>query len=538
LRRNLRSLLARSAGSSSPAPATDGASGNAFEHKDLLSRAAPFLGAMALAIVAYPLPPRSSESSALYAAALLSALIVIGGIALPWHRLPQFSQVLPPFAYFFVIALLREADGGAASAYGVLVLGPVFWLALYGTRRQLAVSIVGVAGVYLLPISLIGAPDYPASEWTRGLLWVCVAPIVGFTVQSLVRQLRERAKENAGRAEELQLSQEQMSRVIVNMTAVTEAARAITRTTDADVARHVICQAASTITRGKFSTLLEPDGEGGLVMTANHGLPGSRPVRLEIDGESSGAAIAFRTRKPLFVRDARTDSRVSQRMQKATGAVSVLFEPVLRNEEVIGVLAVGWDREVEDLEQQARSAMGMLAAETAMTIERADLLTRLEESARTDDLTGLRNRRAWEEELPREMARARRANHPLCVVMLDLDFFKLYNDESGHQAGDSLLRRTTAAWRDELRTSDILARYGGEEFTVALPACALADAKVIVERLRAAMPSGQTVSAGVACWNGRETAEELVGRADAALYEAKRAGRDRLVSAGARAAAS
>jgi diguanylate cyclase (GGDEF)-like protein len=316
------------------------------------------------------------------------------------------------------------------------------------------------------------------------------------------------------------------------LTAVTEAARAITRTTDADFARHLICSAASTITGGKFSTLLEPDGEGFLVMTANHGLAGSQPVRLEIDGQPSGAAFAFRTRKPLFVRDGRTDPRISQRMQKVTGTVSVHFEPVLRNEEVIGVLVVGWDREVEDLEQQARSAMGMLAAETAMTIERADLLTRLEVSARTDDLTGLLNRRAWEEKLPREMARARGASHPLCVAMLDLDFFKLYNDQSGHQAGDSLLKRATAAWSEELRTSEILARYGGEEFAVALPACPLADAKVIVERLRAAMPSGQTVSAGLACWNGRESADELVGRADAALYEAKRAGRDRLVSAG------
>jgi diguanylate cyclase (GGDEF)-like protein len=116
--------------------------------------------------------------------------------------------------------------------------------------------------------------------------------------------------------------------------------------------------------------------------------------------------------------------------------------------------------------------------------------------------------------------------------MLDLDYFKAYNDERGHQAGDRLLRQGTAAWADELRASDILARYGGEEFTVALPGCTLADAKTIVERLRAAMPAGQTVSAGVACWNGLESAEDLVGRADVALYEAKRTGRDRLVTAG------
>jgi diguanylate cyclase (GGDEF)-like protein len=215
----------------------------------------------------------------------------------------------------------------------------------------------------------------------------------------------------------------------------------------------------------------------------------------------------------------------------ATGSVSMHFEPVLRNEESVAVLVVGWNRQVDETSRIAAS-MRMLAAETAMTLERSDLLARLEEVARTDDLTGLRNRRGWEEELPRELARAKRHKSPLCVAMLDLDFFKNYNDQRGHQAGDRLLKQSASAWERELRESDILARYGGEEFSVALPGCRLENAKDIVERLRAVMPGDQTVSAGVVCWNGRETAEELVGRADAALYEAKRMGRDCLVAAG------
>ena len=149
------------------------------------------------------------------------------------------------------------------------------------------------------------------------------------------------------------------------------------------------------------------------------------------------------------------------------------------------MLVVGWNSEIEGTGRIAAS-LRMLAAETAMALERADLLARLEESARTDDLTGLLNRRAWEEELPREMARARRQSDPLCVAMLDLDFFKNYNDERGHQAGDRLLKQSTAAWMVELRTSDTLARYGGEEFTVVLAGCNLANAKDIVERLREA----------------------------------------------------
>ena len=117
--------------------------------------------------------------------------------------------------------------------------------------------------------------------------------------------------------------------------------------------------------------------------------------------------------------------------------------------------------------------------------------------------------------------------------MLDLDRFKHFNDDRGHQAGDRLLKQATSAWCEQLRSSDMLARYGGEEFAVLLPGCTLRDAEALLERLRAAMPEEQTVSAGVACWDGSESAEELVGRADSALYAAKRAGRDRLITSAA-----
>jgi diguanylate cyclase (GGDEF)-like protein len=117
------------------------------------------------------------------------------------------------------------------------------------------------------------------------------------------------------------------------------------------------------------------------------------------------------------------------------------------------------------------------------------------------------------------------------VVMLDLDRFKEFNDREGHQAGDRMLKLCASAWASQLRATDILARYGGEEFSLVLPGCSLPDGRVLMERLREMTPEGQTVSAGIAVWNGAEAALELVGRADTALYEAKRAGRDRVVTA-------
>jgi diguanylate cyclase (GGDEF)-like protein/PAS domain S-box-containing protein len=163
--------------------------------------------------------------------------------------------------------------------------------------------------------------------------------------------------------------------------------------------------------------------------------------------------------------------------------------------------------------------------------ERAQLVAKLQRLALTDELTGFANRRAWQETLERELARARRHGLPLCVAMLDLDHFKLYNDTHGHLAGDELLRELAQAWRTQLRASDILARYGGEEFALAIPARPVSTAAGVLARVRAAVPQGQTCSAGLASFDGSESAEELVGRADAALYEAKLQGRNRTVIA-------
>ncbi len=162
--------------------------------------------------------------------------------------------------------------------------------------------------------------------------------------------------------------------------------------------------------------------------------------------------------------------------------------------------------------------------------EREDLLIEVELLARSDPLTGLPNRRALSEQLPREMARARRGDSPLCLALIDLDHFKTFNDGQGHLAGDAVLRECAVAWDSKLRGEDTIVRYGGEEFLLVLPNCALQDATVIVERLRKVTPSGQTCSAGIACWDFSETIDDLLERADMALYRAKREGRDRIAS--------
>lgn len=149
------------------------------------------------------------------------------------------------------------------------------------------------------------------------------------------------------------------------------------------------------------------------------------------------------------------------------------------------------------------------------------LVSEIRRLARTDPLTGLANRRAFDDRLHTEVIRAQRANVPLCVAIIDLDDFKRVNDEHGHQAGDQLLIGIAQAWLPELRAIDCLARYGGDEFALLLPESTQADATRIVARLRVALPN-TSFCVGIAAYTREDDHETLISRSDQKLYHAKR----------------
>jgi diguanylate cyclase (GGDEF)-like protein len=155
---------------------------------------------------------------------------------------------------------------------------------------------------------------------------------------------------------------------------------------------------------------------------------------------------------------------------------------------------------------------------------------RLEAMARTDPLTGLANRRTLDHHLARLCRPG--AGGEVVLALLDLDHFKAYNDSRGHQAGDDLLRAAGAAWAGHLAhlgPRGLLARWGGEEFVAVVAGESPERAVELLDELRALVPEGQTCSVGVGRWDGTEPPAETLRRADALLYEAKAAGRDRLV---------
>ncbi|MFC7296914.1 GGDEF domain-containing protein [Herminiimonas aquatilis] len=168
-------------------------------------------------------------------------------------------------------------------------------------------------------------------------------------------------------------------------------------------------------------------------------------------------------------------------------------------------------------------------------------LEQMSELVREDQLTGSLNRRGLEDVFERELARAERRASPLCIAMLDLDDFKKINDNYGHTAGDEALIHLVRVIKETLRTMDIIARFGGEEFLIVLPDTPLEEAVQTITRLQRELTKQifmhnhtrllMTFSAGVALRKEQEDQQSMIKRADAALYEAKRTGKNRVIAA-------
>ena len=179
-----------------------------------------------------------------------------------------------------------------------------------------------------------------------------------------------------------------------------------------------------------------------------------------------------------------------------------------------------WLQRLRVPRRQGGEDVAVLRRQIAALMEEVGELTR---QARTDPLTGLANRRGWNEQLSRELAQAQRSGRPVSVALMDIDDFKAFNDSRGHQAGDRLLVAAAAAWQGQLREGDLLCRWGGDEFAALLPDCSEGAAHEIIARVTSTTPGLQSCAAGVAAWDGAETSDELLSRADVELLKGKRA---------------
>ncbi|NLE21769.1 MAG: diguanylate cyclase [Actinobacteria bacterium] len=343
------------------------------------------------------------------------------------------------------------------------------------------------------------------------------------------------------------------------LTALIHAARAMTSTLDLDELLQVVCRQAARALDAAASYIYSYDADAdALVWLAeyqadpSHATEALGTVYPVDDLPHDQTVVRARQAVEVRVDDPDIDAGALARMQ-AWGEQSSLVVPLAVGGTLVGALAVSETAYPRHFTEQETALCVALGEQAAVAIHNAELYRRLQEQKETiglqatvDGLTGLANHRHFWDRLRDEVARAQRYDQPLSLLMLDLDDFKRVNDRFGHLVGDELLRGMGHALRSQVRQGvDCAARYGGEEFAVILPSTRSAPpggsvdgAVATAERIRAAVAAlespvgdpgwpGVTVSIGVATLPlHAETAEELVTRADQALYWAKARGKD------------
>jgi diguanylate cyclase (GGDEF)-like protein len=443
-----------------------------------------------------------------------------------------WSNVAYSYAFGFALILLRRRLPIWALQLGVLVGTIVvtravyygndpsgyytfwyLWVSIYAFfffgPRWGALHVTAVGAAYAWVLTEVSGPT-PVSRW---LVTVGSILVAGLLVEALASRLRHEATAADRRAS--------------NLSAVGEVARQLATQSDPKAVGRAICSAAIGMANASVAVLWRPTVAGDALKADAAAGAEAEGIHLPFVTPASGSIRVFTSAEDRFEQ---LDKSSAHELGPSFQAEAALWEPVLQDEgAAVGVLAVYWGDRLEEISPETQRAVRLLALEAAIAIDRGELLGRLEIAARTDDLTGLLNRRAWDEELGRELARADRSGAALCVAIVDLDRFKFYNDTHGHQAGDRFLKQIAGQWSQTLRTGDIIARYGGEEFALAFPGTNLEHAQQMLDRLREALPEDQTCSAGVCQWDGEESAEALTARADTLLYAAKAAGRNRVV---------
>lgn len=283
------------------------------------------------------------------------------------------------------------------------------------------------------------------------------------------------------------------------------------------------------------------EGEGLVMKAATH-----NPHQLIGERVDSRDAVlawqVFETRQPAVLSDyAHWDQR--QNSYEGLQLHAVANFPILNDDQCLGVLGLGREKPNYEFTHDEIQSGLLFASLTALVLNNAQLREALREQSIRDPLTGLYNRRYMEEALRQQLHRVTRQLHPLGIIMIDIDFFKRFNDNHGHAVGDALLRELGRFLQSHIRVEDIACRYGGEEFLLIMPDAALEVVQVRAEYLRQAVrrlrvraadqsQQGITLSLGVAIYpqHGRNI-EAVLRAADSALYRAKQEGRDRVVVA-------
>jgi diguanylate cyclase len=463
------------------------------------------LGIAGIALATTWLRTDNTQWRLILAAVTLTAVLAAVGYFMPWRRLPAWLVLALPISCDGLIALLRHAQGGNGSGYAVLTILPAVWVALAYDRRAVLALTASSFATLALPILLISGEHYPATAWRGVVLLTIVTGVVGLVTHQVVSEQHRLARLADERTRVL-------DRLLQTQTAIA------TSRLDLEHVMTTVIGEAIELTGAAAAVVEVPDGDQMVYRAVGGAAAPYLGLRVPRAGSLSGECLALQ--QTLVTADSETDPRADRDACRQVGARSLVVVPLVHDDHAAGVLkiyspvagAIGWPH--------AR-VLQLLAHVIGTGLVRAELVETLERHAHTDKLTGLPNRRSWDDQLMRALARADRADEPLSVAICDVDGLKQVNDLHGHAAGDVLLQDVARSLRRAARAGDVVARVGGDEFAVLLIGADGLGAIDAVERLTEGLPPDSSVSVGVAEWDRTESGDALVARADARMYRQK-----------------
>ena len=443
--------------------------------------AAPFSVVALLALATLLAPPYPDSWWAAGLAVATGAAVGVAGVLTLVHRDKPWLNTLAAYLMFPYAGFLHHAAGGSSSGMTVLVLLPILWLALTGTRRELWIAGALALVTFAVPVLLIGPPTYSLGDWRRAVVWAAVALVIAPVIQRIVSDLgRETARTRLANARVEKLFED---------------------------APHGVA-------------LLDPEGRIVRVNTAMAVMVGMEPEEMRGHGfeeyeSPEEETLPTHLGRVLDNRDEVLQTACNLR-DSGGNDVNVELSSTVVNDPSMGDIVMVNVVDISD---------------------RRSYLDRLAHLADHDALTGLANRKRFDHELQRHLERCRRYGPVGALLLLDLDNFKQVNDTLGHHHGDQLLITVSGLLRRAIRSTDIVARLGGDEFAILLTDGGEEEARrvadLVVDRVRdhAATLDGvrRRVTASVGAVTFKAAAEhsaDVLALADMTMYDAKEAGRN------------
>jgi diguanylate cyclase (GGDEF)-like protein len=295
----------------------------------------------------------------------------------------------------------------------------------------------------------------------------------------------------------------------------------------------------------EFCLLLRTESDDKLEIISSFGFQMNKTIWINLDSTEGLLYQAFSKHKRIYITKMSSNYIYELNNRRGLDGSSLVILPLLPVENrIIGLISL-LRRQEHGFSQNELIRLDHVIRHVAAIIDKTILFHNTKELAFSDGLTGIFNRRYFDQRYPREIIRAKRYHRSLALLMIDIDYFKKYNDTFGHLMGDEVLKKVANILLFNLRRADILCRYGGEEFVVILPESDLSHGLLVAEKLRKAvmhaefqgedqLPQKQlTISIGLSAFPEMGDSEkEILGGADSALYDAKKSGRNRVVIIG------